>query len=348
MRATSLHPHSGHEQLDDSGLIHMNGRIYDPELGRMLSPDPLVQVPEYSQNFNRYSYVMNNPLNLTDPTGFSWLSKVFHKIGSWLKENWRTVVSIVVGALLIWTGIGGTIFAGLYSGIAGSSIVGMSASAFYAGMGAVTGSIMGGLNAALAGGDLGDFLRGAAMGGIQGAIAGGILHGMEGNAVSFADKALHVAGHGVLGGASNVEMGGKFQDGFLSAAAGAAANWSGIYRATASTGVLGRTAIAGVIGGTASALGGGKFANGAYRSAFQHLLNAESPRLGARLTYYVKERILSFYNPENGDAAVFGMESGAADYRAGGRSTEEYPDMTNDPKYEGFGSITTTDARTME
>lgn len=43
--------YTGHEQLDDSGLIHMNGRIYDPELGRFLSPDPYVQIPEYSQNF---------------------------------------------------------------------------------------------------------------------------------------------------------------------------------------------------------------------------------------------------------------------------------------------------------
>jgi RHS repeat-associated protein len=88
--------YTGHEQLDDSGLIHMNGRIYDPELGRMLSPDPYVQVPEYSQNFNRYSYVLNNPLNKTDPTGYSWLSKAFHKIGSWFKENWRVVVAVVL------------------------------------------------------------------------------------------------------------------------------------------------------------------------------------------------------------------------------------------------------------
>jgi RHS repeat-associated protein len=95
--------YTGHEQLDDSGLIHMNGRIYDPELGRFLSPDPYVQIPEYSQNFNRYSYVLNNPLNATDPSGFSFLSKFFSKVGSWIKENWRTVVtvvfSIVVGAV---------------------------------------------------------------------------------------------------------------------------------------------------------------------------------------------------------------------------------------------------------
>jgi RHS repeat-associated protein len=69
--------YTGHEQLDDSGLIHMNGRIYDPELGRFLSPDPYVQIPEYSQNFNRYSYVLNNPLNATDPSGFSFLSKFY-------------------------------------------------------------------------------------------------------------------------------------------------------------------------------------------------------------------------------------------------------------------------------
>ena len=54
----------------------LNGRIYDPELGRMLSPDTFVQVPEYSQNFNRYSYVMNNPMNLTDPSGFDWLGNL--------------------------------------------------------------------------------------------------------------------------------------------------------------------------------------------------------------------------------------------------------------------------------
>jgi RHS repeat-associated protein len=79
--------YTGHEQLDDSGLIHMNGRIYDPELGRFLSPDPYVQIPEYSQNFNRYSYVLNNPLNATDPSGFSFLGKIFGKIGNWVQRG---------------------------------------------------------------------------------------------------------------------------------------------------------------------------------------------------------------------------------------------------------------------
>ncbi|WP_166218809.1 RHS repeat-associated core domain-containing protein [Microbulbifer sp. SH-1] len=66
---------TGHEHLDRTGLIHMNGRIYDPTLGRFLSPDPIVQAPTYSQSWNRYSYVFNNPLSLVDPTGYKSCSQ---------------------------------------------------------------------------------------------------------------------------------------------------------------------------------------------------------------------------------------------------------------------------------
>jgi RHS repeat-associated protein len=62
--------YTGHEHLDDVGIVHMNGRVYDPELGRMLSADPYVQFAGDSQSYNRYSYVLNNPLSLTDPSGF--------------------------------------------------------------------------------------------------------------------------------------------------------------------------------------------------------------------------------------------------------------------------------------
>ncbi|WHI48954.1 RHS repeat-associated core domain-containing protein [Microbulbifer sp. VAAF005] len=67
---TTNRGYTGHEQLDRTGLIHMNGRIYDPTLGRFLSPDPIVQAPTFSQNWNRYSYVFNNPLSFTDPSGY--------------------------------------------------------------------------------------------------------------------------------------------------------------------------------------------------------------------------------------------------------------------------------------
>jgi len=67
---------TGHEMLDDLGLVHMNGRIYDPLLGRMLSADIMVQYPGSLQSYNRYSYVRNNPLTAFDPSGW-WEVKVF-------------------------------------------------------------------------------------------------------------------------------------------------------------------------------------------------------------------------------------------------------------------------------
>ncbi|MDE0451526.1 MAG: hypothetical protein OXI90_07145 [Gammaproteobacteria bacterium] len=60
-----------HEHLDRTGLIHMNGRMYDPRLGRFLSPDPIVGDPTSSQSWNLYSYIGNNPLSYVDPTGLN-------------------------------------------------------------------------------------------------------------------------------------------------------------------------------------------------------------------------------------------------------------------------------------
>ncbi len=62
--------YTGQQQLDAVGLIHMNGRVYDPQIGRFVSADPTIPDPFDSQGFNRYSYVENNPLSLTDPSGF--------------------------------------------------------------------------------------------------------------------------------------------------------------------------------------------------------------------------------------------------------------------------------------
>jgi len=61
---------TAHEHLEEVGLVHMNGRVYDPTLGRFLSADPFVQLAGATQAYNRYSYVNNNPLSYTDPSGF--------------------------------------------------------------------------------------------------------------------------------------------------------------------------------------------------------------------------------------------------------------------------------------
>jgi RHS repeat-associated protein len=62
--------YTGHEHLDNLELIHMNGRVYDPAIGRFLSPDPFIPDPYDPQSLNRYSYVRNNPMSRTDPSGF--------------------------------------------------------------------------------------------------------------------------------------------------------------------------------------------------------------------------------------------------------------------------------------
>jgi RHS repeat-associated protein len=80
------------QYLDDTGLLFYNARYYDPVIGRFISADSVVPGggpltlapydevatsawtaggggPANPQDLNRYTYVLNNPVNLTDPTG---------------------------------------------------------------------------------------------------------------------------------------------------------------------------------------------------------------------------------------------------------------------------------------
>jgi len=60
---------TGHEHLLWFNSINMNGRVYDPLIGQFLSPDNYVQDPTFTQNYNRYTYCLNNPLSYKDPSG---------------------------------------------------------------------------------------------------------------------------------------------------------------------------------------------------------------------------------------------------------------------------------------
>jgi RHS repeat-associated protein len=67
IRAITPRGYTGHEHLDSLGIVHMNGRIYDPRLARFLQADPLI---EDGSTLNRYTYVHNDPLAWTDPSGY--------------------------------------------------------------------------------------------------------------------------------------------------------------------------------------------------------------------------------------------------------------------------------------
>ena len=73
---------TGHEHLDNLDLIHMSGRVYDPRIARFISADPYITQPFHSQGLNRYSYVLNNPLAFTDPSGFDAVPCLANEAGT--------------------------------------------------------------------------------------------------------------------------------------------------------------------------------------------------------------------------------------------------------------------------
>ena len=92
--------YTGHESLREFGLINMNGRMYDPILGRMLSPDNYVQNPFDIQNYNRYTYCRNNPLSYTDPSGNLFLWTVINAIKDFFVN---TFVNVWTQGVNAWT-----------------------------------------------------------------------------------------------------------------------------------------------------------------------------------------------------------------------------------------------------
>ncbi len=157
--------YTGHEHLEVGELIHMNGRVYDPILGRMLSADPLVKGRLAGQNLNRYNYVGNNPLSSLDPSGF-FLGKLFKKIGKFFKKIWKPLVAIAIGVItggaalgllgLSSLTLGGAIVSGIAAGFASSATLTL-----------------------LNGGSLGDALKAGLRGAVIGGITGGIMWGIK-------------------------------------------------------------------------------------------------------------------------------------------------------------------------
>jgi hypothetical protein len=163
----------------------MNGRMYDPVVSRMLAPDNFVQTPDFSQNFNRYSYALNNPLMFTDPSGEFIIEAMM--IGAFINAAIQTATGNVnnVGDFFLAAGIGAV------SGAAGAGAGGVVANAVgtigFAG-GAITGAaggFAGGFtgtagNAWGGGANFGQGLTQGFIGAGFGAVAGGLIGGVTG------------------------------------------------------------------------------------------------------------------------------------------------------------------------
>jgi len=238
---------TGHEHIDEMDLIHMNGRVYDPTLGRFLSADPHIQSPYSTQSYNRYSYVSNNPLKYADPSGF-FLKKLFKGIANAVKKVFKNKVFRMVAAVVAAWYLGPHLFkAGFY----GTGI----------GAGAMAGAAAGFASGFIASG--GDF-KSALYGGVTGAAFGAV------GAAGWGDTAT-IAAHGAVGGISSKIQGGKFGEGFISSAF--AKFTSTKINGIASLEKVGKGIATAIAGGTASVLGGGKFANGASRAALAYIVN---------------------------------------------------------------------------
>jgi len=183
--------YTGHEHWNIFGLIDMNGRFYDPLLGRFLSPDPYVQMPENPQNFNRYSYCLNNPLKYTDPSGESAIliaaiigSAIGTYVGGTIANNnynpikWNYSSGSTWGYMFCGSLIGGA------SGVAGAGVSMLGGGAMFAGgcAGAIAGAGYGGLASGWNGEAM---LKGAGIGFIAGAIGGGVGSAIGGGAGAF-------------------------------------------------------------------------------------------------------------------------------------------------------------------
>ncbi len=152
--------YTGHEYLPKFGIINMNGRLYDPVMGRMFSADPYIMGVSNSQGFNRYTYALGNPLAYTDPSGnIVWAPIIIGAVvgaymggamanggdftpwnGGWNFNSGKTwgwmIGGAIAGGVAGWAGAGvaasGMPFANT-AGIAASSFVNSVGTAIYTG-----------------------------------------------------------------------------------------------------------------------------------------------------------------------------------------------------------------------
>jgi RHS repeat-associated protein len=273
---------TGEEELSVAGLVHLNGRIYDPLLARMTSADPTVTDPMNAQGWNRYSYVGNDPLAFTDPNGFSWWGNAFGWLDRAVSGAWNALTNFIANNPIV-RAVLQTALNVVLAPLLGPIGVAISAAV-------VTG---------LSGGNLGQMLRAGAIAGATAFAFAGLnsvapvqAFGASFNPVAYVEN---VAGSALVGCASSVASGGSCGSG--AAASAVSAGLSPVTNSlfpNAKNNIgerIGGTIVQATVGGLASVAGGGKFANGAVTGAFQYLVALGSvggradPRMDANDAY---------------------------------------------------------------
>lgn len=225
--------YTSHEHFFQVDIIHMNGRLYDPRMRRFLSPDNHIQDIFNTQNYNRYGYVLNNPLMYNDPSGEFF----FAFLAAWgLSALWATVAT---GAII-------------------GAAVGLAA---YTANLAITGN--------LGMWNLGGALKATFFGAVSGAVASGIGSIFEAGAQTLGSSLLQAGAHGVSQGVLGLVQGQKFISSAVSGLLGSlgAYGWGKLMNniglsqfANSPYGIIGFGVLSGGIG---SALSGGNFWQGA-------------------------------------------------------------------------------------
>lgn len=201
--------YTGHEHISHLDLIHMNGRIYDATIGRFMQADPFIQAPTDTQSYNRYSYVKNNPMSYTDPSGF-FLDKLWKGI----KKYWRPIVAIVAavvtyGAASGWAGAWGwtttTTQLGTIAGTGATINLTTLSVSGYAFAGAAAGAVAGGI--------MTGSLSGAAKGALTGAITGGVTGALSSTGTGLSDSIYRLSLSAVGGCAAGAASGGSCNQG---------------------------------------------------------------------------------------------------------------------------------------
>lgn len=273
--------YTGHEMLDEVGLIHMNGRVYDPLLARFMEADPFVQAPGNLQSYNRYAYVWNNPLRATDPSGYRSLISKALKWGNRVLRRWDPITARIKDATwgflarnpmlaqMVQTVV--TAVVGFYCAPCAVAVVAVFATELtYAATGSYEQAAKAGFKSAVMAGAFYVVGQGLA----KGHSSGSGDPGFWGSGLTKTGYALKIFAHGMIGGVTEEMNGGKFGSGFVAAGFSAAA-----VPLTGRMNVGRGTLVSALIGGTASRMSGGKFGNGAVTAAMGYLLNQVASHL---------------------------------------------------------------------